>query len=81
MTGMERRKRIYEICEQNGDYKAWKAQYDEAHRRWESFTNILPYKIRVFLWDLPACGYFLHHRMLNVVCETMRFPEEQEDPK
>ena len=76
MTDLERRKRIYELCEQNEDYRAWKAQYDEAHRKFTAFTDKLPPKLRNFLWSVPATGYFVHHRMLNVICENMCFPDE-----
>ena len=78
MTDLERRKRIYEICEQNEDFRAWKKEYDRAHRKFTSFTDKLPQKLRSFLWSVPGTGYFVHHRMLNVICEEMRFPEEIE---
>ena len=78
MTDLERRKRIYEICEQNEDYRAWKEEYDRVHRKFTAFTDKLPPKIRSFLWSVPGTGYFVHHRMLNVICEEMRFPEEYE---
>ena len=77
MTDLERRKRIYELCEQNEDYRAWKAQYDEAHQKFTRFTNRLPLILRNFLWSVPGLGYFVHHRMLNVICETLRFPDEE----
>ena len=76
MTELERRKRILEICEQNEDYMAWKAEYDRAQKKFTVFTDKLPVRLRNFLWSVPVTGYFLHHRMLNVICEVMRFPEE-----
>ena len=78
MTDMERRQRIYEICEQNKDYVACKAEYDKAYQKFTAFTDILPEKMRNFLWGVPGMGYFLHHRMLNIICEEMRFPGEIE---
>ena len=78
MTDLERRKRIYEICEQNEDYRGWKEEYDRVHRKFTAFTDKMPLKIRNFLWSVPGTGYFLHHRMLNVICQEMRFPEEIE---
>ena len=76
MTDMERRKRIHELCEQNEDYRVRKALYDEAYRKFAAFTDKLPRKLRNFLWSVPGTGYFLHHRMLDLICENMRFPEE-----
>ena len=78
MTDLERRKRIYQICEQNEDYRGWKTEYDRVHRKFTAFTDKMPLKIRNFLWSVPGTGYFLHHRMLNVICQEMRFPEEIE---
>lgn len=77
MTDLERRTRIYELCEQNEDYRAWKGQYDAAYQKFTKFADKLPFKFRNFLWTLPTCGYFVHHRMLNVICEEMRFPDEE----
>ena len=77
MTDLERRKRIYELCEQNEDYRAWKVQYDEAYQKLTKFTDKLPLKLRNFFLRAPVCGYFAHHRMLNVICEAMRFPDEE----
>lgn len=77
MTDLERRKRIYELCEQNEDYRAWKSQYDEASRNFTKITDKLPQKLRNFLWSVPAAGYFTHHRMLDVICASMRFPNEE----
>ena len=77
MTDLERRKRIYELCELNEDYCSWKVQYDEAYQKLTNFTDKLPKKLRNFLWMVPGYGYFVHHRMLNVICETMRFPDEE----
>ena len=77
MTDLERRKRIYEICEQNEDYRIWKKQYDEAHRKFTAFTDKLSPKLRNFLWSVPGSGYFVHHRMLDVICQSMRFPDEE----
>ena len=77
MTELERRERIYELCEQNEDYRGWKQQYDEANRKFTKITDKLPKKLRNFLWSVPTMGYFVHHRMLNVICEYMRFPDEE----
>ena len=77
MTDLERRKRIYELCEQNEEYRIWKKQYDESHRKFTAFTDKLSPKLRNFLWSVPGSGYFVHHRMLDVICQSMRFPDEE----
>ena len=77
MTDLERRKRIYELCEQNEDYRAWKRQYDEASCKFAKITDKLPQKLRKFLWSVPGTGYFTHYRMLDVICVSMRFPDEE----
>lgn len=77
MTDLERRERIRALCLQDGEYCASKARYDEAHRKFTAFTEKLPRKLRDFLWAVPDHGYLMHHRMLHVICENMRFPDEE----
>ena len=77
MTDLERRKRIHELCQENEDYRIRKALYDEAHKKFTAFTDKLPPKFRNFLWSVPGTGYFVHHRMLDIICEAMRFPDEE----
>ena len=48
MTDLERRKRIYELCEQNEDYRAWKEQYDLAYQKFTRFTEKLPKNCGIF---------------------------------
>ena len=76
MTDLERRKRIHELCEQDEDYRIRKARYDEAYRKFTAFTDKLPPKFRNFLWSVPGTGYFVHHRMMDVICENMCFLDE-----
>lgn len=77
MTPMERRSRIYEIAEADEEYGQMLAEYEAAKDRFERFVNRLPRKLRNLLWSYPGMGYFLHHRMLTIICKNMIFPDEQ----
>ena len=77
MTDLERRKRIHEICEGDKEYQALKSEYDAAQKRFTALTDRLPGKLRNLLWCFPGTGYLLHHKMLNLICEKMVFPDEE----
>lgn len=76
MDPLERRRKIYEMAEADEEYRKMKAEYDRAQARFTRLTDHLPRRLRNLLWTYPGMGYFLHHRMLTLICETMSFPEE-----
>ena len=77
LTPMERRNRIYEMLESDPEYAKMKAEYESAKGRFTQLTDRLPKKLRNLLWTYPGMGYFLHHRMLNFICEHMKFRDEE----
>ena len=76
LTSLQRRERIYKIAESDPDYQKMKAEYDRFQKKYTSLTDRLPKRWSVFLWNFPGMGYLLHHKLLNIVCEHMRFPDE-----
>lgn len=79
LTASERRQRILQISKSDPDGSKLWAEYENANRRFSAIADRLPAKLREFLWLLPGAGYFLHHRILTLVCENMRFPEETDE--
>lgn len=76
LTPEQRRERIYEIAEADGDYRALKAEYGPGKALFEKTVDRMPKKLRDKLWVYPGTGYFLHHRMLNLICQHMKFKDE-----
>ena len=66
---LERRKRIQET--------AMMAEYEAAQTRFRKFADKMPRRLRNLLYSYPGMGYFLYHQMLNLVSETMIFPDEK----
>ena len=78
-TPFQRRQRIMEMAKRDRECGLLLAEYESANRRFAEITDRLPAGLRRFLWKLPGTGYYLHHRMLTLICENMRFPEETKD--
>ena len=77
LTPEQRRSRIYEIAQKDAQYRRIKTECDAAEKRFTSFVDKLPKGLRNLLWGYPGMFYFLHHNLLNTVCEQMRFPDEE----
>ena len=76
LTSIRRRQRLAELMESDPDGRRLLADYWAAEREINRIADRLPEKARTFLWKLPGTGYFLHHRVLTLVCEHMRFADE-----
>ncbi|HBK26471.1 MAG TPA: hypothetical protein DDY90_07115, partial [Clostridiales bacterium] len=73
LTPEQRRFRIYGIAETDERYRKAKEYLDSAQNRFARFTDKLP----GFLWTYPGMLFFMHHRLLAVICEHMIFPDER----
>lgn len=78
LTPGQRRFRIYRIAEGDEAYQKAKEQLDIAQTKFTHFSDRLPRFLRNFLWTYPGMQYFTHHRLLDVICDCMVFPDEQE---
>lgn len=76
LTPLERRARIYSMAEADPDYTKMKAEYEPAKTWFEKVVGRLPKKLRNRLFTYPGMGYFMHHRMLTIICENMKFCDE-----
>ena len=77
MTPDERRQRIYELTEADKDFQAMLAEYLSAKAWFEKHIRWIPAKLRSRLLSYPGMGHFLYHQLLNLVCQHMRFPDEE----
>ena len=79
LTPIQRRQRLLELMEADPDCRRLLADYRAAQRRFTTMTDRLPRVLREWLWALPGTGYYLHHRVLDLVSRQMCFPEELQD--
>ena len=77
MTPEQRRKRIYELVEADSECRRIYSEFEPARTRFTKLTNFLPKRTRNLLWSFPGLGYFLHHRMLTLICRNMKFSDEE----
>ena len=76
LTPDQRRRRLYDLMDQNPDFLRIKASYTPAKAWFDRFTARLPRKLRNRLREYPGMFYFLHQRVIDTVCQYMRFPDE-----
>ena len=76
LSQLERRKKILEMADADEDYRRIYAEYTRTKDRFEKYTKYMPRALSNCLWSYPGMLYFLHHRLLTLVSESMRFPEE-----
>lgn len=76
LTPDQRRQRIYEMMGENKDFMRMKAAYEAAKCWFDKFTACLPGKLRNRLREYPGMMFFMHRRMIDTVCQNMKFPDE-----
>ena len=77
LTPMERRERIQEILESDEECRRMMESLDNAKGKFEQYVSPLPEETRQLLWEYPGMAYFLHNRILNMICISMKFPDEE----
>ena len=75
-TPEQRRSRICDLAENDEAYQKAKAQLEREQARFTRFADKLPGFLRNLLWSYPGMLYLTHHRLLDVICEEMVFPDE-----
>ncbi|MBR3972486.1 MAG: hypothetical protein IKJ99_00880 [Oscillospiraceae bacterium] len=76
LTPIERRERIRELIASDEECRKMTASLEEAKQRFEQYVSTLPAETRQLLWECPGMAYFLHNRILKLMCDAMRFPDE-----
>ena len=77
LTPMERRERIQGILESDEECCKMTKSLEDAKERFEQYVSTLPEETRQLLWEYPGMAYFLHNRILNMICTSMKFPDEE----
>ena len=77
LTPEERRCRIYELMEMDVEYSRMKTEYEHGKTWFEKHVSKFPKMLRNKFWSYPGMGYFIHHRMLTIICRNMKFIDEE----
>lgn len=65
------------IAEADGEYQRMLAEYEPAKERFTKLVDRLPKRLRNLLWSYPGMGYLMHGKMLTLICEHMKFADEE----
>ena len=80
LNPLDRRFKIYQLMEADTEFCLIKEVCAEAEAVFTGVTERFPEDIRNTLWNYPGMGYLLHSRMLTIICEHMKFEDEDEQP-
>ena len=76
LTPDQRRQRLLQMMEDDPGFSRITASFLPATARFDSFTARLPRKLCNRLREYPGMFYFLYQRLIDTVCQHMRFPDE-----
>lgn len=71
-----RKSRLENIGEADPSYGTWKSSMEAAEEDFEAFAGSQPEEIRNMLWCYAGGAKMMHQRLMNLVCQNMRFPDE-----
>ena len=77
LTPHERRMRICELCDGDERIQQMRVYFEPAMKFFDRFTRWLPFPLRNRLREYPGMGRFIHGRMLTLICENMKFMDEE----
>ena len=73
-----RQDRLLEFAQADMIYLTWAHSYEDCHDAFVRFASAQPEDIRNMLYGYADCGRMAQQRLVNLACETMRFPDESE---
>ena len=76
LTPDQRRLRIYEMMGKSAEFTEMKAALDPVKHWFDRFTARLPRRLRNRLREYPGMMFFMHHRIMDAICENMKFLDE-----
>ena len=76
LTPAQRRKRLYEMMNNDPEFMKMKDACDPAKRWFDAFTAKLPPFLRNRLREYPGMMFFMHSSIIDTVCKEMQFPDE-----
>lgn len=65
------------IADQDESYTIWKKTFHESAPQFEAYANSQPEEIRNILWGYAESGRLMYQRLVNLACEQMDFPNQE----
>ena len=76
LTPAQRRERLHQMAEGDPEIRRMKKEYDEGRAWFEQATASMSPKRHSQWWTFPGMAHFIHHRLLTLICENMKFNDE-----
>lgn len=65
-----------EMAEQDDIFQVWKKDREVYEKKCERFFKWCPRKMRDAFLGYAACNAMMQQRLLNIVCENMKFKDK-----
>ena len=79
LTPHQRRERLLRMADCDPETSRMKEEYEKGRAWFEKATRWMPPALRSKWWNFPGMGYLIHSRMLTLICENMRFYDEESE--
>ena len=76
LTPAQRRERIRRMADSDPEIRKMKKEYDEGREWFEKATASMTPECHSKWWNFPGMAHFIHHRLLTLICENMKFNDE-----
>ena len=78
-TPEQRREKLNEMILLDADAHNFEREFWEEKKKYDRFVNRLPLFLRNLLFGYPTMCYLYHQRVITLLLENLRFPEETRD--
>ena len=77
LTPLERRKRIWNMVQADAEIQKMNREYEKGREWFVKATKWMPSRLHTKWWNFPGMSYFIHQRTITLICENMKFQDEQ----
>ena len=77
LTPLERRKRIWDMAQADPEIQKMYKECEQAREWLVRATKWMPPGLHSKWWCFPGMSYLIHQRTIRLICENMRFDDEQ----
>ena len=79
LTPLQRRERLQRMADNDPEIRRMMEECEKGRAWFEKATRWMPPALHSKWWNFPGMGYLLHGRMLTLICENMRFCDEESE--
>ena len=77
LTPRQRRERIRQIADADPEIRKMRKEYEQGRAWFEKATKWMPPGLHSKWWNFPGMWHLIHHRMITLICENMKFQDEE----